>query len=455
MTFKPHDYQKRAIDFIINTPCCGLFIDMGLGKTVCTLTAVHALMDDYLEVSRVLVIAPKSVAQNTWTAEASKWDHTAGLRVSVVLGTAAQRRRALEKEADIYVTNRDNVVWLRDQYIGKKWPFDCVVLDESSSFKNPQSRRFKALRSLRPQIRRVIELTGTPSPNGLMDLWAQLFLLDRGERLGATLTSFRGRYFTPGRANGFVVYDWRLRPGAHNAITERISDVTVSMRAADYLTLPGMIEAGMDIALPEAELKRYRQFEKDCLLELDPSTTLEAVTAAALSNKLLQYTGGLVYDADHNAHMVSCAKLDALEDIVDAAGEPVLVYYWYQSERDAVLERLKDYGPETFSGEPETLRRWNEGRIRVLVCQPASVAYGLNMQQGGRIIIWYTMTWNLELYQQANARLYRQGQQKPVLLYHLTCLGTIDEKVRAALVQKEDTQNALLEAIKAMLLKIN
>lgn len=455
MKFTPHEYQKRAIAFMIDTPYCGMFVDMGLGKTVCTLTAVQALMNDYLEVSRVLVVAPKSVAQNTWTAEASKWDHTAGLRVSVVMGTAEQRRKALGAEADIYVTNRDNVAWLRDQYAREPWPFDCVVLDESSSFKNPQAKRFKALRSLRPQIRRVIELTGTPSPNGLMDLWPQLFLLDMGRRLGRTLTAFRSTYFTPGRSNGHVVYDWRLKPGAREEITRRISDVTVSMRAADYLTLPAMIEAGTDIALPESELRRYREFEKDCLLELDPSTVLEAVTAAALSNKLTQYTGGSVYDADRNAHDVSCAKLDALEDLVEAAGEPVLVYYWYRSERDRILERLKDYGPETFSGEPETLRRWNEGRIRVLVCQPASVAYGLNMQAGGRIVVWYTMTWNLELYQQANARLYRQGQQKPVLLYHLTCLGTIDERVRAALVQKGDTQNALLEAIKAMMLKIN
>ena len=454
MKFIPHNYQSRAITFVINNRYCALFLDMGLGKSVITLTALQRLIYDYVEVSRVLVIAPKSVAQNTWTSEASKWDHLKDLKVSVVMGTPAKRTKALQEQADIYVTNRDNVEWLAKQYQGEAWPFDCVVLDESSSFKNHQSKRFKALKALRPWMHRVIELTGTPAPNGYMDLWAPIFLLDRGARLGRTITDYRRRFFRPGQSNGFVVYNWNLQPGGRERITNAISDISLSMKAADYLELPSIIEAGLDIALPEKELRLYREFEKQCLMELD-GTTLEALTAAALSNKLLQFTGGAIYDTDHAWHAVSDAKLDALEDLIEAAQEPVLVYYNYQSEKERILERLKSYSPVTFKGEPDILRQWNEGQIRVLLCHPASVAYGLNMQQGGHIIVWYTMSWNLELYQQANARLYRQGQTRPVMLYHLTCLGTIDEKVRQALQAKSTTQEDLLQAIKDMLKRIS
>lgn len=451
MEYKPHAYQKRMMEFVIEHPSCALFVDMGLGKTVTTLTALQYLMD-CLEVTKVLVVAPKSVAENTWTSEAAKWDHTRGLRVSVVMGTAAKREKALQQDADIYVTNRDCVCWLASRYVRDPWPFDTVVLDESSSFKNPQSKRFKALKSLRPRIHRLIELTGTPSPNGLMDLWPQAFLLDYGERLGRTLTAYRHTYFKPGRSNGFVVYEWKPLPGSRETITRRLSDICISMQASDYLELPPVIEAGLDIALPATQMRNYQQFEKDCLMDID-ETTLEAVTAAALSNKLLQFTGGSIYDSEHQWHSVSHAKLEALEDIVESAGEPVLVYYAYQSEKERIMEQLKDYDPVAFKGEPEILTRWNEGRIRVLVCHPASVAYGLNMQQGGHIIVWYTMSWNLELYQQANARLYRQGQTRPVMLYHLTCIGTIDERVRKALVGKEHEQTSLLRSIKEMLSK--
>ena len=449
MQFTPHAYQVRLKDFIIENRYAFLTVDMGLGKTVTTLTAVQELMDDYVEVFRVLVIAPKSVAENTWTGECAKWDHLAHMRVSVVMGTEAQRVRALEIPADIYVINRDNVVWLT-QHLGKQWDFDTVIIDESSSFKNPQARRFKALRKVRPKIRRMILLTGTPSPNGHMDLWSQLWLIDMGQRLGRTLGAFRTKYFRPGRSNGHVVYDWRLQPGAADEISRRIGDVTVSMKAEDWLEVPDLIESDVRIALSLAESKAYREFERDQVMSLD-GMDIEAVTAAALTNKLLQFTGGAMYDTEHGWHEVSDAKLRALEDIIETAGEePVLVFYQFRHELTRLLERFKALNPVTFSGEPETLQEWNAGRIRLLLCQPASVQYGLNMQQGGHIIVWYTPTWNLEQYQQANARLRRQGQERPVLCYRLICEGTVDCRVIEAVSGKHSAQEALLSILRAM-----
>lgn len=435
--------------FILDNPFCALFVQMGLGKTVTTLTAIDQLQNEYLETEKVLVVAPKSVAQNTWSAETNKWDHLNHLRLSIVMGTAEQRRRALEAEADIYVTNRDNVKWLVDLYRNDPWPFDTVVLDESSSFKNPSSQRFKALRKIRPQVRRIIELTGTPSPNGMMDLWSQIWLLDRGERLGKTLTDYRSEFFMAGRRNGAVIYEWLPRKGARERITRRIGDICLSMQAADYLEMPDVINAGMDILLPNTEMKTYLEFEKEQLMELD-GKDIEAVTAATLTNKLLQFTGGSVYDDTHGWHEVSRVKLEALHDIVDGTDEPVLIYYQYQSELARITEELKEYGPENFRGEPDILERWNAGSIRVLTAHPASVAYGLNMQAGGHIIVWYTPTWNLELYQQANARLNRQGQTKPVLLYHIIAVGTMDERVMASLSGKHGCQAALLQHIKEL-----
>lgn len=451
MKYMSHAYQERATRFIIDHPNCALFLDMGLGKTVVTLTAIQQLMEDYLEINKVLIVAPKSVALNTWPAEVRKWEHLKGLRLSVVMGTAAQRRKAIEADADIYVVNRENLAWMvRYQDLELvSWPYNCVVLDESSSFKNPQSRRYKAIRRMRWKIYRMIELTGTPSPNGLMDLWSQIELLDKGERLGRTLTTYRSRYFTPGRHNGHVVYEWRPKPGAREQITEAIGDICLSMRAEDYLEMPDLITAGTDIVLTDAELKGYREFEKEQLMEVD-ETEIEAVTAAALTNKLLQYTGGAVYDSEHDWHEVGRSKLDALSDLVEAAGEPVLVFYAYQHELARIQAELKEYDPVTFKGEPDILKSWNSGEIRVLLCHPASVAFGLNMQEGGRIIVWYTPTWNLELYQQANARLYRQGQGKPVLLYHLVALGTMDERVMDALSGKSSTQEYLMRRIKEL-----
>ena len=448
MQYTPHTYQTRLKDFIIANRYAFLTVDMGLGKTVTTLTAIQELIEDYCETDRVLVIAPKSVAENTWTGECAKWDHLAHLRVSVVMGTEAQRIRALTTPADIYVINRDNVQWLVDSSIG--WPFDTVIIDESSSFKNPQARRFKALRKVRPRIRRMILLTGTPSPNGYMDLWAQMWLIDMGQRLGRTLGAFRTRYFKPGRSNGHVVYDWILQPGAGDQISEKIQDVTVSLKVEDWLEVPDLIETDIRIALSPTESKAYRDFERDQLMSLD-GKDIEAVTAAALTNKLLQFTGGAMYDTEHGWHTTNDAKLRALEDIIETAGEePVLVFYQFKHELARLQERFKALQPVTFSGEPDTLKAWNEGKIRLLLCQPASVQYGLNMQNGGHILVWYTPTWNLEQYQQANARLHRQGQERPVLCYRLICEGTIDNRVIAAISTKDSAQESLLAQIRAM-----
>ena len=447
MQYRPHTYQTRLKDFIIENRYAFLTVDMGLGKTVTTLTAIQELLEDYVEISRVLVIAPKSVAENTWTSECAKWDHLAHLRVSVVMGDERRRIRALEAPADIYVINRDNVVWLT-RHLGKRWTFDTVIIDESSSFKNPASHRFKALRKVRPQIRRLILLTGTPSPNGHMDLWSQMWLIDMGQRLGRTLGAYRTRYFRPGRSNGHVVYDWHLRPGAHEEISALMSDVTVSLKAEDWLEVPDLIESDIRIALSEKESKAYREFERDQIMSLD-GKDIEAVTAAALTNKLLQFTGGAMYDTEHGWHVMSDAKLRALEDIIETAGdEPVLVFYQFRHELSRLLERFKPLHPVTFSGEPDILRDWNTGRIRLMLCQPASVQYGLNMQAGGHIIVWYAPTWNLEQYQQANARLHRQGQERPVLCYRLICEGTIDERVISAVNGKHSAQESLLAMIR-------
>ena len=447
MQYTPHTYQTRLKDFIIASRYAFLTVDMGLGKTVTTLTAIQELIEDYCETDRVLVIAPKSVAENTWTGECAKWDHLAHLRVSVVMGDERHRIKALEAPADIYVINRENVQWLTD-HLGKDWNFDTVIIDESSSFKNPQARRFKALRKVRPRIRRMILLTGTPSPNGYMDLWSQMWLIDMGQRLGRTIGSFRTKYFKPGRSNGHVVYDWILQPGAGDQISEKIQDVTVSLKAEDWLEVPDLIETDIRIALSPQEMRTYKQFERDQIMSMD-GRDIEALTAAALANKLLQYTGGAMYDTEHGWVPFHDAKMRALEDIIETAGdEPVLVFYQFKHELARLQERFKPLQPVTFSGEPDILRDWNTGRIRLLLCQPASVQYGLNMQSGGHIIVWYTPTWNLEQYQQANARLHRQGQERPVLCYRLICEGTVDNRVVDAVAGKDSAQESLLRMIR-------
>lgn len=445
MRFVPHPYQVRAIDHVVDHPFCGLFLGMGLGKSVITLTAISRLLNDYCEVSKVLVIAPKFVARNTWEDEIRKWDHLRGLSVSVVMGTAAQREAALkDASVEVSIINRDNVEWLVRQYPGTSWPFDMVVLDESSSFNNWQSKRWKALWRVRPLISRMVLLTGTPAPNGLTDLWAQMKLLDRGKRLFPYVGPFRQRWFHPGARNGSVVYNWIPNKGAKEEIAEAISDICLSMRADDYLEMPMVIDGGMSVFLPE--LDRYRKFEKDNLMTLPDGAEIEAVTAVALTNKLLQFASGAVYDDDHTWHQVSQAKDEALSDLLEQADEPVLVFYNYRHE----LERIRRNHPDAvpFSGEPEILKRWNDGQIRVMLCHPASVGYGLNLQAGGHIIVWFSPTWNLELYEQANARLNRQGQTRPVIIYHLVCPGTMDEVVMSALRQKADTQTAVMNYIK-------
>ena len=446
MNFTPYPHQDAGIEWIVEHPACALLWGMGTGKTVTTLTAINALLYELLEDGPVLVIAPKRVAENTWSKETAKWEHLHHLRISRVMGTAKQRQEALAAKADIYVINRDNVQWLVEASIG--WPFDTVVVDESSSFKNPQARRFKALRKVRPKIRRLILLTGTPSPNGHMDLWSQMWLIDMGQRLGHTLGAYRTRYFRPGRSNGHVVYDWHLRPGAADEISARMADVCVSLKAEDWLEVPDLIESDTLIALSPSESKAYRDFERDQLMSLD-GKDIEALTAASLANKLLQFTGGAMYDTEHGWHEVSDATLRALEDLIETSGEePVLVFYQYKHELERLRERFRSLDPVEFSGEPEVLQAWNEGRIRLMLCQPASVQYGLNMQAGGHIIVWYTPTWNLEQYQQANARLHRQGQERPVLCYRLICEGTIDNRVIDAISAKDTAQESLLAMIR-------
>lgn len=447
-----HGYQRAAVEHIITHPYSGLFLDMGLGKTVSTLTAVNRLMNEYLEVAKVLVIAPKRVAEDTWTTECAKWEHLRHLRVSKVLGTEKQRKAALREDADLYVINRENVVWLVAQYQGA-WPYDMVIIDELSSFKSAKAARFKALRQVRPMTERVVGLTGTPAPNGLIDLWPQLYLLDMGERLEKTITAYRSKYFRPGRTNGQVVFDYKLNAGSDEMIYKKISDICISMKAKDYLSLPDLIEVPQDIHLPPAKKKQYDEFEKEHVLSLQEEGDISAVSAAALSNKLSQYANGAIYDEDKQVHELHEVKLDALEEIVEAAnGQPVLVFYAFKHDAARILKRLKGYGAKQIDGA-EDIAAWNRGEIPVMLAHPASAGHGLNLQKGGHIMVWFSLPWSLELYMQANARLHRQGQSQPVRSYKLIAKGTIDEDIAAALDKKSDKQEALMAAIKARIKK--
>lgn len=445
MQYTPHSYQQRATDLVVSKKSVGLFLDMGLGKTVITLTAVNELIYDRFEVSRVLVIAPKRVAEDTWTREHKKWDHLRELRISKVLGTASQRLRALEQDADVYVIGRDNVVWLVDHYSKKKhWPFDMIVIDELSSFKNPQAKRFRALRKTLGVTQRVVGLTGTPSPNGLMDLWAQVYLLDRGERLGQTIGAYREKYFRAGARNGYVVYKWEPLKGAKEKIEEKISDICVSMSAADYLTLPKRIDNVIPVRLSESEMKLYKQMEADQLLQID-DTDVVALNAAAVMTKLLQIANGSVYSMDGTVVNIHDAKLEALQEIIDTTDSPVLVFYSYKHDLTKIMSAIPS--ARILNGAND-IKDWNDGKVQVLLAHPASVGYGLNLQEGGHTIVWYGLTWSLELYQQANARLYRQGQDKPVIIHHLIAEGTVDEQAMDALQHKDTSQAALLAALK-------
>lgn len=447
MRFMPHEYQKFAIDKLIELPEAGLFLDMGLGKTVTTLTAVNELMYDRFLVSKVLVIAPKRVAEDTWTTEADKWDHLQHLKISRILGSERERVWALEQEADIYVINRENVTWLVNNY-WKVWPFDMVVVDELSSFKSNQAKRFKALRKVRPLIERFVGLTGTPSPNGLMDLWPQMYLIDRGERLGKTITGYRERYFYPAKSNGHVVYAYEPKPGVQEAIQKKISDICISMKAKDYLQMPELTVNDILVKLQPAEMEKYRELEKEKLMELD-GTQITALTVASVYNKLLQMANGGVYGDDGSVVEIHKQKLDALAEILEAAsGNPVLVFYNYRHDYDRLMEAFKSYSPKTLEGQKD-IRDWNAGRIQLLLAQPASMGHGLNLQTGGHIIVWYGLNWSLELYQQANARLYRQGQRNGVIIHRLITSGTVDEDVIGRLEKKDETQEGLMEALKA------
>lgn len=407
------------------------------------LTAAERLLFDYFDVTRVLVIAPKRVAEDTWAREHKKWDHLKDLRISLVCGTAMQRKKALAKDADVYVIGRDNVVWLTE--IVKDWPFDMVIIDELSSFKSSQAKRFKALRKVLPASKRVVGLTGTPSPNSLMDLWAELYLLDRGERLGKTIGCYREEYFRPGKSDGHVIYTWEPRKGAREKIERLISDICVSMSAEDYITLPERIDVEVPVVLQDKERELYRTMESEQVLTLDDEDPVVALNAAAVMNKLLQMANGAVYAESGGVVKIHEAKLDALEEIVDTAGEPVLVFYSYKHDKTAIEGRIK--GTREITG-PKDIKDWNDGKIKVLLAHPASVGYGLNLQDGGHVIVWYGLTWSLELYQQANARLYRQGQQRPVIVHHLIAEGTVDEQVMRAIKAKDTSQAALLRALK-------
>lgn len=455
MKFTPHSYQRYAVERIVSDPYLGLFLDMGLGKTVITLTAINDLRYNRWEAARCLVVAPKKVAEATWSREAGKWDHLKHLRIIPVLGGVQKRIRALNTPGDIWVINRENVPWLVDYY-RNAWPFDMVVLDESSSFKNPQSKRFKALKLVRSRIRRLVELTGTPAPNGLEDLWAQIYLLDGGARLGKTISSYREAFFAQDYAHPGQQYQtYTPRDGADIKIREAISDICVSMKAEDYLELPEYIEDIVPVALDDRARKAYNKLEKEMLLEVD-GQTVTAGTAAVLNGKLLQLCSGAVYDAQQHAVEIHNCKIEAFLEVAEQLhGEHALVFYWYQHERDRLLAALDRSGlrVRVYRG-PEDEQAWNAGETDLLLAHPASCGYGLNLQAGGHHAIWFGYpNWALEIYQQANARLYRQGQQYPVISHHLVIQGGMDEAVVAALHDKGDSQEALMQALKARIKK--
>lgn len=452
MIFKPHAYQQHCIDQILKTKKLGLFLDMGLGKTVTTLTAIRQLKYDRFQVHKVLIVAPKKVAEGTWSKEKDKWDHTKPLRVSQVLGSQAKRIRALNTPADLYIINRDNVVWLVDYY-RNSWPFDMVVIDESSSFKSHKAKRFKALASISGHIDRLVELTGTPSPNGLDDLWSQVYLLDGGQRLGTKYTHFRERYFDPGRrGSDGMVYDYKAKPGSEQSILSRISDICISMKAEDYLQLPDVVYHHIPVVLDAKAKKAYLEMERQMVLELpEDAQEISVTSAAALSNKLLQLANGAIYDDDHSIHEVHGCKIEAFMELIESLqGRPVLVFYNFQHDRLRLLKALKNTGLKvrelkTTQDEDD----WNNRQIDVLLTHPASSAYGLNLQQGGNHVIWFGLTWNYELYTQANKRLHRQGQTEKVIIHHLICSDTRDEDVMEALERKEDVQNWVMQSLKA------
>lgn len=447
---KLHDYQEYAVNFIEEHPIAALLLDMGLGKTVTTLTAINDLMYDSFDVSKVLIIAPLRVARDTWPAEIEKWEHLSNLTYSVAVGTAEERKAALQKQADIYIINRENVQWLIEEM---SFDYDMVVIDELSSFKNHQTKRFKALIKVRPKVKRIVGLTGTPSSNGLMDLYAEFRLLDMGERLGRFIGQYRLQYFTPDKRNGMVVYSYKALPDAEEAIYEKISDITISMRAADHLNMPELIFSEYAVTLSAEEKEKYINLKKKLVLEL-PDGEITVANSASLSNKLSQMANGAIYNDSGEVIGIHNRKLDALEDIIEAAnGKPVLVAYWFKHDLQRIQQRLKKlHVSYSTMDKPDSIRRWNNGEIPVALIHPASAGHGLNLQSGGSCLVWFGLTWSLELYQQTNARLWRQGQQSAtVVIQHIVTKSTVDERIMKALQEKDETQSALLDAVKAEL----
>ena len=447
MNFSPHNYQAYAIDYIKTHPIAAVLLDMGLGKTVISLTAIADLLFDSFEAHRILVVAPLRVARDTWPAEIAKWEHLQHLTYAVCVGTPKERRTALMAGADITIINRENLGWLIDSS-GFVFDYDMVVIDELSSFKNHKSKRFQALMKVRPKVKRIIGLTGTPSSNGLMDLWAEFKLLDFGERLGRFITHYRNNFFIPDKRNGEIIYSYKPMPYAEDAIYRRISDITISMKSADHLQMPELITSQYEVQLSEEEEKRYEELKADFILEL-PEGEITAANAASLTGKLSQLANGAIYDDDGNIIEFHDRKLDALEDLIEAAnGKPLLVAYWFKHD----LQRIKNRFDVREIKSSKDITDWNNGDIPVAVIHPASAGHGLNLQAGGSTLIWFGLTWSLELYQQTNARLWRQGQTSgTVVIEHIITKGTIDERILKALSLKEVTQNALIDAVKANL----
>jgi SNF2 family DNA or RNA helicase len=446
MKYNPHEYQRYATDFILSHPVSAVLLEMGLGKSVISLSAIFDLCLDRFEIRKVLIIAPLRVARDTWPSEIKKWDHLKGLSYSVVVGTEKERKYALMKRSTLYIINRENIDWLVNKS-GVPFDFDMVVVDELSSFKSYSAKRFKSLLKVRPAVKRIVGLTGTPSSNGLMDLWAQFRVLDLGQRLGRYITHYRNTYFTPDKRNGQIIFSYKLLPGAEEKIYSQISDITISMKSVDYLKMPECVINTVPVYLNEKERAIYSGFRDDMVASLG-TEEIDAVNAAVLSGKLLQMANGAVYDEKNKAHFIHDRKLDALEDLIEGAnGKPVLVAYWYKHD----LERIQKRFPVRQLKSSKDIEEWNEGEVPVAVIHPASAGHGLNLQSGGSTLVWFGLTWSLELYQQTNARLYRQGQKDTVVIHHIITKDTIDEDVMTALTKKEKTQASLIDAVKAKL----
>ena len=450
--YKPHDYQKFATDFILQHPISAVILFLGAGKTVITLTAIEELLYDRFEVSKVLIVAPLRVAKVTWKDEITKWDHLQNLSFAVAVGSEKERMDALKQNADITIINRENLQWLIEK---SKIPFeyDMVVLDELSSFKSWQSKRFRAFMKVRPKVKRVVGLTGTPAPNSLMDLFAEFKCLDMGQRLGRFITQYRTGYFMPDKMNGQIVYSYKLLPGAEDRIYSKISDITISMKAMDHLKMPELLSERYPVYMDEDETAKYESMKHDLILPYQDEDDITAANAAALSGKLCQMANGAVYSDNGEVVHIHDRKLDALEDLIEATQGPLLLCYWYKHDLTRIIKRLDQLkvSYDRISSE-DSIRKWNEGKYQVGLIHPASAGHGLNLQQGGNVIVWFGLTWSLELYEQTNARLWRQGQQAgAVVVQHIVTAGTIDERILEAISHKEKGQNALIEAVKAEL----